>query len=169
MKNFFEKLSQKLKLTLTELRIFLFLIVALISGIVVNIWKSSQKQSYLEFNYAYQDSLFFAASGNLAIDDSSSDDESDKFDSKKEVSDFTKEKKEFKKKLDPHSNQKIKINFATEEILSQLPGIGQKTAKNIIEYRKKVGSFSKAEDLLNIKGIGNSKLEKIRMLLNFEK
>ena len=54
-------------------------------------------------------------------------------------------------------------------MLSQLPGIGQKTAKNIIEYRKKVGSFSKAEDLLNIKGIGKSKLEKIRMLLNFEK
>lgn len=169
MKKFFESLSQKLNLTVIELRIFIFLVIALFIGIAVNIWKSSHKQNYLEFDYSHQDSLFFAASGNLAIDDSSSDDESEKLVSQKEIFDSTKEKNEVKKKLDYNNNQKIKINFASEEILIQLPGIGEKTAKNIIEYRNKIGYFSKAEDLLKIKGIGKSKLEKIRMLLNFEK
>jgi len=43
-----------------------------------------------------------------------------------------------------------------------LPGIGEKTAVEIINYRKNNGAFNNINDLLKIKGIGKSKLDKIK-------
>lgn len=60
---------------------------------------------------------------------------------------------------------KIDINKATAEELEKLPGIGSKTAKNIIEYRERFGPFRSIEELLKVKGIGPKKLEQIRMYL----
>ena len=56
----------------------------------------------------------------------------------------------------------ISINSAGIDELSELPGIGKKTASRIIEYRKVYGSFLKTEDIMNVKGIGRSKYEKIK-------
>lgn len=62
-------------------------------------------------------------------------------------------------------SKKININTATEEELDTLPGIGQATAQKIIEYRKENGKFSKIEDIKDVSGIGDSKFEKIKDLI----
>lgn len=49
---------------------------------------------------------------------------------------------------------KINLNKATVEELIQLKGIGQKYAERIVEYREKNGLFKKAEDIMNVPGIG---------------
>lgn len=59
-------------------------------------------------------------------------------------------------------NTKISINSASLEELQTLNGIGTSKAKAIVEYRKQNGKFKNIEDLLNIKGIGESLLEKIK-------
>ncbi len=49
---------------------------------------------------------------------------------------------------------KININTATAEELTQLIGVGEKTAAKIIQYREEVGLFKSVADLEQIKGIG---------------
>jgi competence protein ComEA len=56
----------------------------------------------------------------------------------------------------------INLNSATASELDSLTGVGPSTAKAIIAYRTKKGSFSKVEDLLNVPGIGPAKLAALR-------
>ena len=56
----------------------------------------------------------------------------------------------------------INLNTATASELDSLTGVGPSTAKTIIAYRTKNGSFSKVEDLLNVPGIGPAKLAALR-------
>ncbi|MBQ7220406.1 MAG: helix-hairpin-helix domain-containing protein [Synergistaceae bacterium] len=60
------------------------------------------------------------------------------------------------------SSSLIDINHADSQELQRINGVGQATAQRIIEYRNSHGSFTRPEDLLNIKGIGASKLKQIR-------
>lgn len=60
---------------------------------------------------------------------------------------------------------KISINTASLEQLCILPGIGESTARKIIDYRETNGLFRTIDDLTNVKGIGPAKLEKIRDLI----
>lgn len=56
---------------------------------------------------------------------------------------------------------KININTADISQLVRLPGIGEATAKNIIEYRTK-RKFLIIKDIMLVKGIGEKKFEKIK-------
>ncbi|WP_081414981.1 helix-hairpin-helix domain-containing protein [Ectobacillus panaciterrae] len=58
--------------------------------------------------------------------------------------------------------QKIVVNIATKEELEKIPGIGPKKAESILKYREQHGPFQKAEDLLEVDGIGEKSLEKIK-------
>ncbi len=58
--------------------------------------------------------------------------------------------------------EKINLNSASSEQLQSLPGIGPATAKSILEYRAKVGKFNKIEEIINVKGIGEKKFQKIK-------
>ncbi|HEY9060142.1 MAG TPA: helix-hairpin-helix domain-containing protein [Pseudobacteroides sp.] len=61
---------------------------------------------------------------------------------------------------------KININTATaEEMDAVLPGIGPAIAADIVEYRNKHGKFKSIEDLLNVPGIGESKLNRMKELI----
>lgn len=62
----------------------------------------------------------------------------------------------------------ININTATAQELIALPGIGQKTADNIVSFRQVHGPYQTAEDLLKVKGVGKKTLKKIENLISFE-
>lgn len=55
----------------------------------------------------------------------------------------------------------VNINTATKAELMSLPGIGEVTAERILEYRRRK-PFESPEELLEIKGIGPKKLERLR-------
>jgi competence ComEA-like helix-hairpin-helix protein len=57
---------------------------------------------------------------------------------------------------------KINLNTADAQLLKKLPGVGDATARRIIEYRSAKGSFSDISDLRNIKGLSGAKFERIR-------
>lgn len=65
-------------------------------------------------------------------------------------------------KSDTPSGEKVNLNSATLEQLQALPGVGPAIAKSIVEYRTKVGKFSKIEDILNVKGIGEKKFQRMK-------
>jgi competence protein ComEA len=56
----------------------------------------------------------------------------------------------------------VNLNTATEAELESLPGVGPSTAQSIISYRTQHGPFHRVDDLLNVRGIGPSKLDQIR-------
>lgn len=57
---------------------------------------------------------------------------------------------------------KVNLNKCDAEDLEKLPGIGEKTAQKILDYRKRNGNFKSVEELLEVQGIGEKKLESIR-------
>ena len=56
----------------------------------------------------------------------------------------------------------ININLATVDELQVLSGVGEATAKAIVEDRQNNGQFTCIEDLMRVSGIGEKKFEKIR-------
>lgn len=56
----------------------------------------------------------------------------------------------------------IDLNTASLEDLITVPGIGEKKAQDIIDYRLEHGRFESVEDLKQISGIGDATFEKIR-------
>lgn len=59
----------------------------------------------------------------------------------------------------------LDLNSAQLAQLEQLPGIGQKRAQAIIDYREAHGGFRSVSQLLQIKGIGRAMLRKLRPLV----
>ena len=59
------------------------------------------------------------------------------------------------------TNGKLNINYAAVEDIMLLPGIGEVLAQRIVDYRNTNGPFATINELMNVKGIGLSSLEKI--------
>ncbi len=56
----------------------------------------------------------------------------------------------------------VNINTATAEELDTVTGIGPALAQEILDYRAEHGDFESIDELLNVRGIGNAKLEAMR-------
>jgi competence protein ComEA len=60
---------------------------------------------------------------------------------------------------------RINVNAASAVELEQLPGIGPVLAQRIVDYRRDKGPFAAVEDLLQVQGIGDAILARIRDLV----
>ena len=59
----------------------------------------------------------------------------------------------------------IDLNTADEGALDALPGVGPATAAAIVEHRQRIGRFTSVDQLLDVRGIGEAKLEALRDLV----
>lgn len=63
------------------------------------------------------------------------------------------------------SGEKINLNQADTKELESLPGIGPVTAKKIIEYREEHGGFQSVDQLAEIPGLSEKKVDALRDLV----
>jgi len=59
----------------------------------------------------------------------------------------------------------VNLNTASVAQLETLPGVGRATAERIVEYRQKSGGFKKAEELMNVRGVGEKSFLKLKPLV----
>ncbi len=59
----------------------------------------------------------------------------------------------------------IDVNTASADALDALPGVGPATAQAILDERERRGGFASVEELLDVRGIGEAKLEALRDLV----
>ena len=59
----------------------------------------------------------------------------------------------------------LNINTATAAELDALPGIGEKKAQAIVDYRAENGPFGSIDDIKEVKGIGDGIFEQIKDLI----
>ncbi len=158
-----KKLSEKIGFTQTEIKVILFLIVVFLVGAAYGIVNSNSKGEYINFDYSEQDRLFSLYKENFSTD--KLPDES--VDIKEEVLEL--KPLNFKQNKKPPPKEKsININKAGINHLVSLPGIGEKTAQNIILLRDERGRLKNLEELMDVKGIGKVKFNKIKKFLYIE-
>ena len=59
----------------------------------------------------------------------------------------------------------LNLNTATKADLEKLPGVGPAMAQRILDYRTKNGTFKKAEELMNVQGIGEKSFLRLKPLV----
>ncbi|MEN8194686.1 MAG: helix-hairpin-helix domain-containing protein, partial [Bacteroidota bacterium] len=140
----------------------LFISASFIVGSFAYFLKYQSELVELEkYDYSKQDSLFWSSKNQLESELTNKK----KVDYEQELLDFSNDN--YSERAD-YLDHKININNSTIEELILLPGIGQKTAENIIAYRTNNNGFRKISDLKNVPGIGDKKLNKIKNYIIIE-
>ena len=155
-----KKIGNKINFTEIEVKVILFITVSFFIGSLAYYLKyRSELVELKKYDYSKQDSLFV---GNKNWSDSALYNKK-KVDYKQELLDFSSDN--YSERTNSNYQEpdlKISINNSTIEELILLPGIGQKTAENIVAFRNKNGKFKNIDDLIEVPGIGNKKLDKIK-------
>ena len=60
---------------------------------------------------------------------------------------------------------RVDLNRATLAELDALPRVGPRTAQRIIEYREENGGFTRIEELMNVRGIGERTFLQLKALV----
>lgn len=71
----------------------------------------------------------------------------------------------------PHEINKktrLDLNVVTKEELMEIPGIGEVLAQRILDFRQQHGSFYSIDELAEVEGIGEKRLEDLRKYLYVE-
>lgn len=160
-----KKLSEKIGFTQTEIKVILFLIVVFLIGAAYSIVNNRSKGEYINFDYSEQDSLFSLYKKKFSPNDKLLD---ESVDIKAEVLELKPLNFEQNKKPPLPEEKSININKAGMNQLISLPGIGEKTAQKIILLRDERGGFKNVEELMDVRGIGEVKFNKIKKFLYIE-
>ena len=59
----------------------------------------------------------------------------------------------------------VDVNHAAWQEFANLPGIGEKLAKEIVAFRNENGQFANVDQLVDVRGVGQKKLQAIRPYL----
>lgn len=158
------KIQTYFGVTKTEITFLSLLILGLIIGGINKLFFSSNTNSFENISdeiIRLNDSLALAQQTTYIGTDA----ESNSFEELKQQDTLVKQNNYFPKssKKELPSN-KIDLNNASKVELMKLPGVGEKTALKIIEYRNN-RKFRTIEDIKNIKGIGEKKFEKIKQFI----
>lgn len=160
-----KKLSEKIGFTQTEIKVILFLIIVFLGAAAYSIINIDSKGEYINFDYSEQDSLFSLYKENFP---NSKNSPNDSVDIKEEVLELKSLDFEQNKKPPLPQEKSININTAGTNQLISLPGIGEKTAQKIILLRNERGGFKNMEELMDVRGIGEVKFNKIKKFLYIE-
>lgn len=162
--------------TRSEIKVILFIVSVLITGYSIKYYKYLiNGSSVMPFDFSVSDSVFIQKSGMInnssqkLLKSDSSEINSELGASLKADEDslFKENKTGRSDKTDDLSGTVFNINTAEKDELTELPGIGESTAEKIIAYRKEKG-FKKSEDIMNVKGIGKKKYEKLKNYIKTE-
>lgn len=66
------------------------------------------------------------------------------------------------------TTQRININTAPAKEIEALPGIGKGLAERIVEHREKYGPFRRAEHLMMVRGISDTRFRALRDLVTID-
>ena len=157
-----EKLSRKIGFTSTEIKVGVFIISTLVIGFAYKHFFLDQGKNRSKTVDLTESSAVFGDEYNFETKSDSIKRPNKKVDYKQEVLDFNKEN--FYKIKDKAVLKEKSINLNTAELseLVKLSGIGEKIAQKIIDYRNDIKKFDNIEEILNVKGIGNAKFQKIK-------
>lgn len=173
MKNIFKSVS----FTKSEIQIIVFVISVLTAGFTLKYYKQViENGSGTPFDFSKTDNEFRKLSGNInkinsgKLSDSLKSSDSSEIDDTEltellissEDSVIKAEKNKQKEIVTDPGIEIININTASAEELTDLPGVGESTAAKIISYREEKKGFKKPEDIMNVKGIGKKKFEKLK-------
>lgn len=148
----FKKLKTATGFTNDELKIVASLVLLFVTGLVFR-FAENKGSAAPPYDYSKLDHAFFAS---VEPGNSSALPEVDSLFNKKD------EHQKSSKADKAQPGELININTADAAALQRLPGVGEKTALQIIEYREKEGAFKSPEDIMNVKGIGVKKFEKMK-------
>ena len=162
----FEKLSKKIGFTETEIIVILFLTGLFIVGFVyVEFIKDGSDEEYKFIDYSKEDSLFSIYSNINPEYDPEDSLLINNLEIKKRVLELSDTIAYVKKDVSSLAEKSININTAGINEWVQLPGIGEKTAEKIIQLRNERGKFRRVDELMDVKGIGEVKFNKIKKFL----
>lgn len=147
MKNLIERLSIKSGLTKLEVSALLFVLAAIVTGALIQIFRPDAKA---EIPPAKEKS-----SAQLL---------------KEETEKVVKEKglkgsASGSKITETPKDSSININTATIDDFARIPGIGEEIAARIVAKRVEYNGFDSIPQLLKVKGIGKKTLDKIKRYL----
>ena len=168
MRNLLDNISQKFGLTRTEVNTIIFVLVIFVFGLGINLTKLEIEQvNQQKFDYSFHDSLFKALENEKRNELIILEKKEKKVDSELELLDFSNTELDSKKEI-ALNLLTINLNDADLETLIKLPGIGPKTAEKIIILRTQKDGFSSVDELIEVKGIGLKKLNRIKRFLFIE-
>jgi comEA protein len=157
---FINRLADKYGFTSEEIKVILFFIVLIAAGAVYKFYRDNDSIPN-KHTYTKQDSLFFQILGDTQAVAPQHD---SLFNSADAASGMSAIKRE-----SPHKGsipeKSVNINRASVKELTLLPGIGEKTAEKIIAYRNQAGSFKSIAQIMEVKGIGVKKFEKMKRFI----